>query len=318
MVDALPQEDAVVRLKEKLLGGDLDLPSKYRVLFSLRNVPGRPAQEALEAGLGDTSTLFRHDVAFCLGQRQDPNAVKILSKILGDASEHSMVRHEAGEALGAIGTPDCKEILESFSTDSAREVSETCCLALQRIAYYRDRGEADSTASTPKSTLSERGSEFSPYLSVDPTPAASMALSTDTLAATLSDESAKMFDRYAALFALRNRGGSEAVSAIGKAFSSGSALLKHELAYVLGQMQDPEATQHLVSVLKDQGEHAMVRHEAAEALGSIADEGSVQLLKEFSKDPEPIVAESCIVALDTLQYNNSEDFQYADLGKPKA
>lgn len=44
----------------------------------------------------------------------------------------------------------------------------------------------------------------------------------------------------------------------------------------------------------------MVRHEAAEALGSIADQQSVETLKTFCKDAEPIVADSCIVALDEI------------------
>lgn len=307
----------VARLREKLLDPSVDLPSKYRVLFSLRNVAGSSAQAALESALNDKSALFRHDVAFCLGQRQDAAAVETLCRVLSDASEHPMVRHEAGEALGAIGTPECKGMLEKFSGDPFREVSETCSLALQRIAYYRERGEVESSASTPRSTLSDRGSEFSPYLSVDPTPAASNALSTEDLTMTLLDENARMFDRYSALFGLRNRGGSQAVAAIGKAFSSGSALLKHEVAYVLGQMQDKEATQCLMGVLRNPEEHAMVRHEAAEALGSIADEECVQVLREYSTDAEPIVAESCIVALDTLEYNKSGDFQYADMGEKK-
>lgn len=49
------------------------------------------------------------------------------------------------------------------------------------------------------------------------------------------------------MFALRNRGGGEAVEALGSSFSSASsALLKHEVAYVLGQMQDA----HAVATLK--------------------------------------------------------------------
>lgn len=56
----------------------------------------------------------------------------------------------------------------------------------------------------------------------------------------------------------------------------------------------------------------MVRHEAAEALGSIADRRCVQLLKDYSKDPELIVAQSCVVALDMLEFEKSGDFQYAD------
>lgn len=39
----------------------------------------------------------------------------------------------------------------------------------------------------------------------------------------------------------------------------------------------------------------MVRHEAAEALGSIADSACLQLLTDFCQDPEPIVADSCLV-----------------------
>ncbi len=67
-------------------------------------------------------------------------------------------------------------------------------------------------------------------------------------------------------------------------------------------------------VLRDASENAMVRHEAAEALGSIADRRCVKLLEDFSTDPEPIVAHSCIVALDMLAHEESGDFQYADSG----
>ena len=52
-----------------------------------------------------------------------------------------------------------------------------------------------------------------------------------------------------------------------------------------------------------------VRHEAAEALGAIADDASVALLREFATDPEPIVAHSCVVALDMLEFEKSGAFQ---------
>ena len=58
----------------------------------------------------------------------------------------------------------------------------------------------------------------------------------------------------------------------------------------------------------------MVRHEAAEALGSIADRRCMSLLEMFSKDAEPIVAESCVVALDMLEYEVSGELQYVDSG----
>ncbi len=44
-----------------------------------------------------------------------------------------------------------------------------------------------------------------------------------------------------ALFALRNKGGRAEVDALDASLAGGSALLKHEVAYVLGQMQDAAA-----------------------------------------------------------------------------
>ena len=58
----------------------------------------------------------------------------------------------------------------------------------------------------------------------------------------------------------------------------------------------------------------MVRHEAAEALGSIGDPGCMQLLEHHRHDPDQIVADSCVVALDMAAFENSGDFEYADMG----
>lgn len=59
----------------------------------------------------------------------------------------------------------------------------------------------------------------------------------------------------------------------------------------------------------------MVRHEAAEALGAIASKATVTLLTQFATDAEPIVAHSCVVALDMLAHEASGAFEYADTGK---
>lgn len=59
----------------------------------------------------------------------------------------------------------------------------------------------------------------------------------------------------------------------------------------------------------------MVRHEAAEALGAIADEDCLQLLKDHCSCSEPIVADSCIVALDMIAHEKSGAFEYADMGE---
>ncbi|KAK9825910.1 hypothetical protein WJX81_004689 [Elliptochloris bilobata] len=231
----------VAALLAKLLDQATSLPHKYRILFSLRSVQGAHAQAALLHGLEDKSALFRHEVAYCLGQRQDPEAVSVLTALLRNEAEHPMVRHEAGEALGAIGTRECLAALAAATADPCAAVAQTCQLALQRIQHY--------TADV------------------------------------------------------------EPVAALGDAFAGGSALLKHEVAYVLGQMQDAAAVDTLRRVLMDASEDAMVRHEAAEALGAIGDERAVELLTSHAADSEPIVADSCVVALDMLEHERSGAFQ---------
>lgn len=159
--------------------------------------------------------------------------------------------------------------------------------------------------------------EASGYTSTDPAPpqdvAAASAAGRPTVAqlrAQLLDRSLPMFQRMRAVFSLRNRGGAEAVEALAAAFEDPSALLRHELAYVLGQMGDPHANSFLAAVLRKPHEHVMVRHECAEALGAIGSPESVPVLKEFLHDPNPEVSESCEVALDLIAWVNSKELEY--------
>jgi len=78
----------------------------------------------------------------------------------------------------------------------------------------------------------------------------------------LNDKHKSSAERFRALFTLRNIGGQTAVDCITACFGDPSALLKHELAYCLGQMQDTYAIPALVAVLKDVTQEPMVRHEA--------------------------------------------------------
>ena len=78
----------------------------------------------------------------------------------------------------------------------------------------------------------------------------------------LNDASRPLKERFRALFTLRNIGGEIAQECIKQCFKDPSALLKHELAYCLGQMQDHAAIPTLISVLRDTAQEPMVRHEA--------------------------------------------------------
>ena len=64
-------------------------------------------------------------------------------------------------------------------------------------------------------------------------------------------------------------------------FKASSALFRHEVAFIFGQMQDERSVPFLKKTLEDISEHEMVRHEAAEALGSIATDECTEVLKRF-------------------------------------
>lgn len=148
-------------------------------------------------------------------------------------------------------------------------------------------------------SVADRIPGVSEYGSVDPAPPSTES-KIQILGEKLLDEGSKMFERMRAVFSLRNNRSTEAVEALCKGFAVNSALLRHELAYVLGQMQDNHAVPTLIEVLSDEDEHVMVRHEAAEALGAIGDRRAKPVLEHFLLDPLPEVSESCEVALDLL------------------
>lgn len=89
-----------------------------------------------------------------------------------------------------------------------------------------------------------------------------LEMAVETVGAILLDVNNPLKDRFRALFTLRNLGGNDAVDIISRCFNDPSALLKHELAYCLGQMQNSHAIPILIQVLKDKSQEAMVRHEA--------------------------------------------------------
>ena len=153
--------------------------------------------------------------------------------------------------------------------------------------------------------------EISEFGSVDPA-SASVSGKISEFRTVICDENARMFLRMRALFALRNSGGPHAIDALAAAFSSESALLKHEIAYVMGQMQDSFAVPYLIERLKDRNEDLMVRHEAAEALGAIGDRVALDTLIAFKNDPEPVISESCEVAIDLLEWVESKRLNYED------
>jgi hypothetical protein len=151
-------------------------------------------------------------------------------------------------------------LCQKYLLDAAPEVSETCQVAIDGIQWRIENAEQRESLLV--------NDEFS---SVDPAPPASKKeKSVQQLRQLLLNPDKPTFKRYRALFSLRNINTSEAVLAVCDALDTGSDLFRHEVAFVLGQMEHPASVPALVKALQDKTQHAMVRHEAAEALGSIA------------------------------------------------
>lgn len=109
----------------------------------------------------------------------------------------------SGEALGAIGDPNLRELLEKYQHDPAVEVAETCQIALQRINWIANE-------ESKKEKLSK-----SLYSSIDPAPP-SKEDDVESLKKTLLDESRPLFERYRAMFSLRNLGTTDSINALGE------------------------------------------------------------------------------------------------------
>lgn len=147
-----------------------------------------------------------------------------------------------------------------------------------------------------------------------PTPAAEQD-EIAALRAVLVSESSPLARRFRALFSLKHYAALQpptkqsvpAIQAIAAAFDSPSALLKHELAYCLGQSRNLESVPYLRRVLEDNDEDAMCRHEAAEALGALGDYDSLALLKTLRDDAQQpvVVRETCDIAVDRIEWEHS-------------
>lgn len=209
------------------------------------------------------------------------------------------------------------------------QVAETCQLAVRRLEWLQQHPE-------------ELAAATGPYLSVDPAPPAEER-DVGRLREALLDEARPLFERYRAMFALRNAGGEEAALALAEGeqgpwggaagwgggaledpalaprsprppagLRCGSALFRHEVGYVLGQLQHEAAVAPLAATLARRAESPMVRHECAEALGAIARPAGLAALRAHAADPERVVRESCEVALDMYEHERGPAFQYAD------
>jgi len=295
-------EYQIQQLQYQLNDESSPIAKRMRVIYTLKSINSDLAINALSSALTDSSVLLAHEVAYCLGQTRNHKAVPSLICTLQNEALHPMVRHEAAEALGAIGGSSAEETLLLYKDNPIPEIRDTCLIALGLISWKKNHPDnTDDNASHPV------------FMSVDPAPPAP-TVDPEVLRKNLLNRHLSLFERYTALFALRNLGTPRAIEILGEALhdKESGAVFTHEVAYVLGQLQDKASVNTLSTVLQNEDLNCMVRHEAAEALGSIAKEETISLLQKYTTDKEEAVKSSCVVALDILDYVNSDQFQYAN------
>lgn len=299
------QGESLESLRVTLLNtdGKTPLAHRFRALFNLKNLGSEGVDEAIDIiaeGFRDDSELLKHELAYVLGQTKNMHAASSLQQVFTDLKQPAMVRHEAAEALGALGHAESLDLLKEYlKNDPLEVIRQTCELAIARIEW--DASEASKTE-----VLAE-----SAYTSIDPAPPLPTEESeVPKLEQLLNNQEESLFKRYRAMFRLRDIATKDAVLALASGFDDPSALFRHEIAYVFGQLCSPDSVPALIKVLSNDKEEGMVRHEAAEALGSIATDEVFPVLTKFSKDSERVVRESAIVALDMYEFENSDQVDY--------
>ncbi|KAH7395139.1 Deoxyhypusine hydroxylase [Phaeosphaeria sp. MPI-PUGE-AT-0046c] len=324
----VPEQDSQIPALRKILTSESEpLARRFRALFSLKHVASLqppsaqtvPAIEAIAAGFSSPSALLKHELAYCLGQSGHDAAIAPLRGVLEDKEEDSMCRHEAAEALGALADKGSLDLLKQMRDDTKEEevVRETCDIAVDRIEWEHG---------LQKSTEKLKKSDFTSVDPAPPLPQSTESPSITELEKTLLDTSLPLFQRYRAMFALRDLSSPPdlptavpAVHALARGFSDPSALFRHEIAFVFGQLSHPASIPSLTEALSNTQEASMVRHEAAEALGSLGDEEGVEdTLKKFLNDPEQVVRDSVIVALDMAEFEKNGEVEYAIVPQAQA
>ncbi|EJW05290.1 hypothetical protein EDEG_00648 [Edhazardia aedis USNM 41457] len=311
-----------------LLNTALPIKHRMRAMFYLRNVPSFESIKAISTIFKDKSVLLKHEGAYVLGQMLVKESLKILLDVLKDEEQDEIARHEAGEALGnfvelfseenisssqnenkksakdenRITYNEILETLKKYSEHKIAPIRETCYIALKKHEEYQKIKSEDNSF---KPILS-------PFLSHDPA-YPYIKKDFDSVSKIYLDAEECLYKRYKAMFYLRNLNTKESIEKIGEAINDKSALFKHEIAFVFGQMRNKLSIPYLKCLLEDENEHGMVRHEAAEALGAIGSEESLDIVLKFINDSVDVVRESVEVAIDIHDYETGLDEEYAIL-----
>ena len=271
---------------------EIDITKRFRALFELRGMFTLPVVKTLINAfrLEPKSDLIKHEIWYCLGQM---NKTEEYTKTIEDFFEQiisedhsSIVIHEAVEGYANLNPKNIYTLLEKFKDRNDQLVYETCELALD-LKKWNEETDVGKTENLDLTKLK--------YTTNDPAPPYNPEnnenyKSVEWLKNLLLDPTKSIFERYRAMFTLREIATDEAWEALCQTltkenFEKSSALLKHEIGFVMGQLGQGFAhvwVPYLEEAVNNEDEAPVVRHECVIALGDITDKKT--MMEKYSKD----------------------------------
>lgn len=248
---------------------------KNRAIFYLRTLQSEEAALALHECIIGDSVLIDHEIAYVLGQMKQPVSKKFLLEVSFSDKYDPIVRHEAIEALGNFEDQTLIDELKDLLNHEVDLIRESAVLAIDK--------------------LKQENEGISLYGSRDPA-YASKEENLDVLIKLL--KTGTLVEKYQSMFKLRDMNTKESVYALAEGFKDTSGLLRHEIAYIFGQMENIHSIDCLEVIINNDEEEGVVRHEAAEALGAIGTERCKEILRQYLDSDIRILRESCEVGLE--------------------
>lgn len=286
-----------------------DVCAKYGAILALKHFANDAAAKALEDGypkLGE-SELLRHDVMYWMGQMKAANSVKFLLERVHDENEKSVVRHEAGEALShlvEIKDQIIPELQKHWDSNDTL-LRSTVRIAIPKLKTMNENsryGKKYGGTMEPAEPFDQ--TEVEQYLESKNIPKPkSHAELLEKVHEQLkqSYEQVDEWTKYRLMYFLRDVNDLRSKKILSdmllaKNRNVTSPLLRHELCFIVGQINNNDACIHeaLKEASLDEEEHPVVRHEAILSFYDITkDEAFVD---QFFKHPNQLIRESVELA----------------------
>ncbi|EED43883.1 hypothetical protein EBI_25956 [Enterocytozoon bieneusi H348] len=274
------------KYSELIKSSNVSIQEKMNIIFTLKELGTNDAVYTLHNCITNNSVLLDHEIAYILGQLKNDISIPFLINLAKNIKYDPIVRHEAIEALGNFEDINIIKHLELFLTNNNDLIRESAILAIYKLNQL---------------SYNNGISKISIFGSRDPTYPANESNLNNLKHMFIYGT---LIEKYQAMFKLRDINTQESIDILNMGFSDNSALLRHEVAYVLGQAKNSHAINALKLVLENESEEDVVRHEAAEALGAIGTSDCYDILMKFKNTNIQIIKESIEVGLSMLSNIN--------------